>query len=215
MTRRVHRSTLIVAALTAVLAGIAIAAPQTPPTPPTDAGRHRPMSKLDSNRDGSIDRAEAARHPRLASGFDRLDKNHDGKLDASERPRGRRGHRGHGGVLARAIRLDTDRDGRISKAEAGESKLAAGFDQADRNRDGYLVHSELRTAAEQGRGEHAVKRREAREAKFAAADADRDGKLSRAEVETHMPRLAKAFAFLDEDRDGFLTRTELQPAPRR
>lgn len=212
MTPRLHRSTLIAAALTVALAGLAMAEP--PQAPPPDAGRHRSLSQLDSNQDGTIDRDEAARHPRLAGGFDRLDRNGDGKLDASERPRWR-GHRGHRGGLAQAIRLDTDGDGRISKAEAAGSKLAAGFDQADRNRDGYLVHRELRAAAEQRRNEHAATRRQSREAKFTAADADRDGKLSRAEVETHMPRLARAFAFLDEDRDGFLTRTELQPAPHR
>ena len=216
MTPRTALSS-IAAALAVALAGLAVAAPPSTSAPSTRS--HGVMQKLDLNQDGVIDRSEAAAHPRLAAKFEQLDKNADGRLDANERPRwqgkhGRRGARGHGGMM-RAIRLDTDGDGRISKVEASQSPLAARFDAIDRNRDGYLVGSELRAGAEQRRSEHAVKRREARDARFAAADANGDGKLSRAEAEAHMPHMSKAFAFLDEDRDGFLTRAELQSASKR
>ena len=46
--------------------------------------------RIDANGDGMVDRAEAAKMPRLAAKFDQLDTNKDGKLSASERP-----HRGH------------------------------------------------------------------------------------------------------------------------
>ena len=208
--------TSLAAALGIAVAGLAMA------SPPSDSSRsssHGPMQKLDLDNDGMIDRSEAAAHPRLAARFDQLDKNGDGRLDATERPQwqakhGRRGERGHGGMM-RAIQLDTDGDGRISKLEASQSPLAAHFDAIDRNRDGYLVGSELRAGAEQRRSEHMAKRREARDARFAAADANGDGKLSRAEAEAHMPHMGKAFAFLDEDRDGFLTRAEFQSASKR
>lgn len=206
--------TSLAAALAVALAGVAIAAP---PAPTAGSGPQRGMHMLDANQDGVIDRAEAAKHPRLAAMFDTLDKNGDGKLDATERPRwkGTRGGAGHEGGMARMLKLDTDGDGRISKVEASGSRLAERFDALDRNRDGYLVGSELRAGAEQRRTEHQGKRRQAMGAKFSAADANRDGKLSRAEVEANLPQLAKAFAFLDENRDGFLTRAELQVAPRR
>lgn len=208
-----NRTHLLVAALAVVIAGAAVAAS---PAPSADASQRRPMVKLDTSNDGVIDRAEAARHPRLAEKFDTLDRNKDGKLDAGERPswKGERGHRGAG--MDHAVRLDTDGDGRISRAEATvQPRLAARFDQADGNRDGYLVRSELRASAEQHRGESMARHREMFDAKFAKADSNGDGKLSRAEVEAGMPHLARSFAFHDEDRDGFLTRADLQPTPHR
>ena len=59
------RTTLIAAALAAVCA-TAVAAPQAART----AAPAR--VKLDANGDGAIDRAEAAKAPRLAQGFDRM-----------------------------------------------------------------------------------------------------------------------------------------------
>lgn len=220
MSRSSFRVAPVAAMLAVAMVGVAIAAPQkaAPQKPAGQGGRHHQMmAKLDANQDGVIDRAEAAAHPRLAAGFDRLDKNDDGRLDASERPgrEGKRGrHRGPHG-MGHAITLDTDGDGRISTIEAKDSRLAAGFATTDLNRDGYLVRSELRTAATQRHGERASARQQHFAEKFAAADSNRDGKLSRAEVEAKMPKHAKAFAFLDEDRDGFLTPADLRPQPRR
>ncbi len=53
------------------------------------------MQALDVNKDGVIDRAEAAKAPRLAERFDQLDTNKDGKLSADERAK-MRGKRGDG-----------------------------------------------------------------------------------------------------------------------
>lgn len=203
--------------MASVIAGIAVAAPQDPPSSHRSAGDadpHRSMMKIDANQDGMIDRAEAGKHPRLAGKFDTLDTNKDGKLDRSERPSWK-GKRGHRGGMARVIKLDTDGDGRISRAEAAASpKISEHFEQADANRDGYLVRSELRAAGDKRRVESTAKRAQHFEQKFVEADGNRDDKLSRAEVEAKMPHLAKAFAFHDEDRDGFLTRADLQPTPR-
>lgn len=210
-----NRPQLLVAVLAVVIAGAAMAAP---PATTADAPQRRAMMKPDINNDGVIDRAEAAKHPRMAGKFDSLDKNKDGKLDASERPswKGKSGHHGKRGGMGHAIKLDTDGDGRISRAEAAaQPTFAARFAQADGNRDGYLVRSELQASAEQHRGESMAKHRAMFDAKFAKTDGNGDGKLSRAEVEAGMPHLAKAFAFHDEDRDGFLTRADLQPKPRR
>ena len=57
--------------------------------------RARQSVNLDANNDGVIDRAEAAKAPRLLERFDQLDKNKDGKLSADERPqRGGENRRG-------------------------------------------------------------------------------------------------------------------------
>lgn len=42
------------------------------------------MSKLDTNKDGSISKSEARKDKELSKAFDSLDTNKDGKLDAAE-----------------------------------------------------------------------------------------------------------------------------------
>ena len=184
---------------------------------------------LDVNGDGVIDRAEAAKSPRLAEKFDQLDKNRDGRLDAGERPqlghgkegrRGMRGAHGHGG----AERLDADGDGRLSRAEVEAAKggregrpnpLLENFAAIDANKDGYVVRSELQAWRERQRPQREAEMRKRFDEQFAAADLNKDGKLSRIEVDEKMPRLAKRFAWMDDNRDGFLSRAELQPPTRR
>jgi Ca2+-binding EF-hand superfamily protein len=140
-------------------------------------------------------------------------------------------HRG-GGIE----RLDTDKDGRISRAEfdAGraqrEARMAqdperqarmqehmqdhkpADFTAMDANRDGYLVASELRAYHERMRPQREAERTARFNKRFAQADLNRDGKLGRVEVQEKMPRLADRFAWLDENRDGFLSKAELEAA---
>ncbi|GAB2610881.1 EF-hand domain-containing protein [Novilysobacter erysipheiresistens] len=140
------------------------------------------------------------------------DRDGDRRLERAEHRRHGH-HRRHG--MARAIRLDTDGDGRVSTIEAKSSRWGEHFADIDRNRDGYLVRSELGAAAEQRRREFAAKRAQRFESKFSSADGNRDGRLSRAEVEANWPHRARAFAFLDEDRDGYLVRADLMPQRRR
>lgn len=168
MTRK---TLLMLAVLTALSAGTAFAA-----TAPASDSQPAPRAKLDANGDGVIDRSEAARHPRLAAKFDELDKNKDGKLAKEEMPRrhgrgfGKNGHGQHG-MMAK---LDTDKDGRISRAEsaAGEGKLASHFDKMDVNKDGFI-----------DRADHEARAKQRTDEWFARADSDKDGKLSRAEVD--------------------------------
>lgn len=174
---------------------------------------------LDANRDGAIDRAEAAAHPRLAERFDRIDKNGDGRIDASERPQWKGKHRGRHGRHAGPERLDTDGDGRLSRAEVsakasrgGRNMLLDNFDAIDANRDGHLVRTELRAWHERQRPQREAQMRQRFDEKFAAADLNGDGRLSRVEVDEKMKRLAGRFAWMDDNRDGFLSRAELQPS---
>ncbi len=221
-----HRKTLLAAALCATFATAAVAAPQTG----NDEGRPARV-KLDANNDGSIDKTEAAKHPRFAARFDELDRNGDGKLGADERPHWKRGGHGrHGGRHGGIERLDKDGDGRISRTEfdagkaerearmAGKSggddrrsRHAFDFAAADANRDGYLVRSEMRAYHERMRPQREAEFAKRARERFAAADINKDGRLSRLEVGEKMPRMEKSFAWMDENRDGFLSEQEMRP----
>jgi len=169
-----YRNPLLALAMLAVLSGGAYAAnpPPSDPAAPADAGG---FARLDTNGDGVVDRSEAAANPRLAEHFDALDKNHDGKLTPDEFPRhGRHGERGgrgeHGAMWAK---LDTNKDGRISRDEAkADPKFAARFDKMDANKDGFVDRADFELRAKQHRDEW-----------FAKADTNKDGMLSRAEFD--------------------------------
>ncbi|WP_017912413.1 EF-hand domain-containing protein [Xanthomonas sp. SHU 166] len=168
------RNPLLALAVLAVLSGTAYAVPPPPadPAAPADAGG---IAALDKNGDGVIDRSEAAADPRLVQHFDAMDKNHDGKLSRDEWPRhGRHGGPGdHGVPGAMMAKLDTNKDGRISRAEAqADPKLAARFDKMDVNKDGYIDRADFELRAKQHR-----------DAWFTAADTNKDGMLSRAEFD--------------------------------
>ena len=226
-----HRKTLIATTLLAALATTAATAVAQDAAGPAA----RPArTQLDANGDGTIDKAEAAKAPRLAERFDRLDRDKDGRLGADERLRSGRhgpGHRGPHGMRGGIERLDADGDGRVSRAEFdagkarrearrgdrpgaghGSGKPAFDFAAADANRDGYLVRGELRAYGERMRPQREAERARRATERFAAADINQDGKLSRLEVGEKMPRLEKSFAWMDENRDGFLSQQELAPS---
>jgi Ca2+-binding EF-hand superfamily protein len=167
------RALLALALATALVSTVAIAQQAS-----TQGQAPARSQKLDLNGDGVIDKAEAAKAPRLAQKFDQLDKNHDGRLTADERPQMQHGGHGGpgegGGMHDRMMQLDTDKDGRISSKEAAaKPEMAQRFGQLDSNHDGYLDRVDFEAHHRQERAEC-----------FAKADTDKDGKLNSSEFDS-------------------------------
>ena len=185
MKTKTPRFFFLLLAASAVIPVLVAAAPQSAPAAPPA------RMKLDANGDGVVDRAEAAKFPRLAERFDQLDRNKDGRITADERPARADGEKrrvrkivikrdGMGGMGMR--RLDADKDGRISRAEADKApRMAEHFARMDANKDGFL-----------DRADREAKMRERRDQWFAQADGNRDGQISRAEFDAaHAKRMAE------------------------
>ncbi len=120
-----------------------------------DQGDHPRRGKMlerlkaaDTNADGLISRSEAAALPRLGERFDAIDANKDGQVSFEELRASRGKHGRHGGHFKR---VDTDNDGKVSKAEA-LSAAEAMFTRADANADGFVTREEMRSAHKGHRG---------------------------------------------------------------
>src|SRR5260370_4301412 len=139
--------------------------PQAPPfvTLLLSGGAENFIKRFDKNQDGVLSKDEAP--PGLAKVFDQFDTNNDGKLDKSEiegmakffRQRFGENNKkpnpnpGNNPAVEKVVdrllqQMDTNKDGKISKAEA-KDKIALFFEQLDTNKDGYLDREELRKAA--------------------------------------------------------------------
>jgi hypothetical protein len=113
--------------------------PQGGAHPHRHGGFAQLMKAADANGDGVLTRDEALAF--AAKRFDAIDANHDGQVTADEVRASFQQKRAQ-----RWAKLDTDGDGRISKAEAQANapRLAQRFDQLDANGDGFLTPEELR-----------------------------------------------------------------------
>ncbi len=121
----------------------ALASRQSMPAGPSSQGNDRNMradpilNALDTNHDGVISTAEIAAADKSLLA---LDLNHDGEISADEmrvRPPSPQQQVEH--VLGE---FDTNKDGRLSKAEAPD-RLQQQFESIDTNHDGFLDKQEL------------------------------------------------------------------------
>ena len=98
------------------------------------------LAALDTDHDGEISAVEIANSP---TSLKRLDRNGDGSLTPDELIPDQQAVQ----AATIMIRLDTNRDGVISRAEweaEGDQALHALFQGADRNHDGVVTQAELR-----------------------------------------------------------------------
>jgi Ca2+-binding EF-hand superfamily protein len=106
-------------------------------------------------------------------------------------------------------KLDTNKDGAISKEEAqaaADQRITRTFDKLDTNHDGLITQAEVTAAHEARRAEMQAQAAE----RFKQANTNGDGLLSKDEVSKGMPRLARAFDRLDTNKDGELSPEEMQ-----
>lgn len=151
------------------------------------------FERLDTNKDGQVARAEAEGEAQRL--FARLDANEDGELTQPEADEGMRAVAKQE-IEARFKALDVNADGRVT---ADESKLPPRFfDRLDKNDDQAVTLEELQAGPHLGaKGAGFM---------FKKADANGDGKVSRAEA---TQAALQRYDRLDGNRDGVLTRAEL------
>ncbi len=157
---------LLVSGLSAVLllsfAGARAAGPECPPHESAGCGGPGEMFRMaDTDGDGAVTRAEfdAMTRAHIEQLFDQVDANHDGTVTREE-------------------------------ADAGHANVMA------------VMHGQMHGHA-QGRMAGAMAER------WKQADKDHNGTLSAEEAET-LPMLAGHFAAMDTDKNGQLTRAEIQ-----
>ena len=107
--------------------------------------REARFARLDANRDGSISRAEFMTPRRAEDRAERRENRMERRAERRERKMERRANRGLR-MGARAFeRMDANKDGRVSLAEATALRLQR-FDRIDANRDGRITREERRAA---------------------------------------------------------------------
>ena len=102
--------------------------------------------------------------------------------------------------------VDVNQDGIITREEAAAMpRLADEFDDIDLNKDGQLDAEEMAQHREKMHEQMRVRAEE----RWAAADTDGNGSISRAEAEATKSFMAQNFDRLDANSDGQLTREEM------
>ena len=162
------------------------------------------FERRDSNKDGAIDTADARPHKGKSGGkggeeraermLKRLDANSDGKVSQDE-------------LLQRAAetfqRFDADKNGEVTKAEV-DAKREAFRDARKAYRAVKATDGEAKEAALKALSEARFDRKGGR--MFKRADADKNGALTKTEMET---AAAAMFKQRDRNGDGFITADEM------
>jgi hypothetical protein len=153
-------------------------------------------------------RDRAAIAAQVQSRFARLDANRDGFVTRDEAQGARAMPKSHG--MKR--RLRAERRQRTLDPALQQQRGVAAFDRMDSNRDGAISRAEFDQASAQRIARHAARRANGRGARmgfgggmFELADANRDGRVSLQEATA---AAYQRFDMADVDRDGRLTREE-------
>lgn len=112
--------------------------------------RETAFARLDVNRDGSISRTEFLERSANLDREDRRERRAERKAERRERLAERRAMRGGAAMRLggeRFARIDADKDGRVSLAEALAARVRA-FERADVDRDGRVTREERRAVRE-------------------------------------------------------------------
>ena len=90
-------------------------------------------------------------------------------------------------------------------SSTGEPFVLSHFDEIDADHNQQLSRAEIEAWVARMREQFRAEVQQ----RFAAADANADGQLSRDEARVGAPRIYEHFEFLDADRDGYVTLAEL------
>lgn len=102
---------------------------------------------------------------------------------------------------------DTNQDGKLDKKEA-LAACSRHFDKMDTDKDGSVSKEELDVCGSHMHSDKSRAVHKKHEKELNAADADKNGSLSQAEVQK-LPHLAKHFAAIDTNKDGSLDGEEI------
>lgn len=121
----------------------------------------------------------------------------------------------------RMAMLDTNKDGKISRAEAAANpRLSGGFERMDLNKDGFIDATD-RAAR---RAQFQAKRADMQQKHFSEVDVNKDGKLSKEEMHAFHARKqaersqkmasreGEMFTRMDTNKDGFISLDEMKAA---
>jgi Ca2+-binding EF-hand superfamily protein len=209
--KRTHASAA--SALTfALLAHFGLAIAQTPPPHKADGDRHEQMrarwQQADLDKDGQLSKAEAqaAGMKHLSDNFDAIDANKDGKVSEAEATAWMKAKHN-----ARSAKGAPPPSGQAGTAPFGKAPTA-GASGSLLPRPEHAGHEKREGGG--GMGYKTPEQRQAAmKARFAKADTNKDGALSKAEAQAAgMNRLVENFDAIDTNKDGKITLEEMRAA---
>lgn len=109
-------------------------------------------------------------------------------------------------MMGRGPDPDLNRDGKVTQAEFRKSQTDALLEAFDKNRDGQITKAEFKPMEDMARRFRGAAGAGRVAEIWTRLDANRDGVITRGEIETGAER---RFAASDADRDGILDRAEL------